>query len=231
MPLKSFLPFLALAGVLVFVVFAFSSRVPATGTGLEEPTPLPTTAATSLPTAVREQAARVGYSRGSPDAPITVIEFSDFGCPYCAMFALETYPELHREFVETGKVRWHYVPFVMGVFPNGAEAARAAECAAEQGDAAFWAMHDILYARQPEWRANREPAELFGRLASEMEIDADAFAACYRDDSPASRVTEATVLARRAGVNATPTFFVNGRRVQGALPLEHFRMILTVSGR
>lgn len=229
MSLKRFLPYLALAGGLIFVVFAFASRVPANGTGPEAPTPLPI-AATSLSPAVQEQAARVGYSRGSQDAPITVIEFSDFGCPFCGMFALETYPDLHREFVETGKVRWHYVPFVMGVFPNGAEAARAAECAAEQGDAAFWAMHDILYARQPEWRANREPAELFGRLASEIEIDADAFATCYRNDSPADRITAANAVARQAGVNATPTFFVNGRRVQGALPLEHFRMILTVQG-
>src|SRR5690606_28569884 len=67
----------------------------------------------------------LGYAAGPADAPLTVVEFSDFGCPYCARFALESYPQLEREFVEGGMVRWVYVPFVMGNFPNGDLAARA----------------------------------------------------------------------------------------------------------
>src|SRR5690606_4163236 len=137
----------------------------------------------------------VGHVRGSPHAPVTVVEFADFGCPYCAKFALETYPALHREYVEAGKVQWYQISFVMGVFPNGAEAARAAECATEQGEHAFWAMHDLLYERQEEWKRSDEPERLFGRYAAELEMDAERFGSCYREDRSRSRVTAANALA------------------------------------
>ncbi len=168
----------------------------------------------------------VGYDRGAPDAPILVIEFSDFGCPYCRQFALETYPALHRDFVETGRVRWKYVPFALGIFPNGAEAARAAECAAEQGEERFWAMHDLLYERQREWKSTGEPDALFGRLAAELRLDGRRFASCYREDRRAARTRIANQLAAYANVRATPTFFANGQRIEGALPLEQFRAVL-----
>src|SRR5687768_15071652 len=92
----------------------------------------------------------VGYDYGDPNAPVTVVEFSDFGCGYCAMFALETYPELERDYVDAGTVSWKQVPFITGMFPNSVEAARTAECAAEQG--AYPAMHDRLYAEQRTWK-------------------------------------------------------------------------------
>lgn len=181
---------------------------------------------TELSRSAKQAAVSIGYSRGSDEAPITVIEFSDFGCPYCGQFALETYPELEREFVEPGEVRWIYVPFAMGMFPNGEEATRAAECAAEQGEDAFWTMHDVLYKRQPEWKFTRDPGNLFESFASEIEIDDEEFRACYDENGPAKRIRTSNALARQHGVNATPTFFINGRRVQGALPIEHFRMVL-----
>lgn len=175
--------------------------------------------------------AAVGHVRGSPHAPVTVIEFADFGCPYCAKFALETYPTLHREYVETGKVQWHQVRIVMGVFPNAAEAARAAECAAEQGEDAFWAMHDLLYQRQEEWKGADDPERLFGRYAADLELDVERFGSCYREDRPRPRVMAANALAVENGIRGTPTFFVNGLRVEGALRLEQFRMVLDALAR
>lgn len=169
---------------------------------------------------------KIGYSRGAEDAPVTVYEFSDFGCPFCGTFAQGTYPELHREFVETGKVRWTYVPFVMGMFPNGAESARTAECAAEQER--FWEMHDLLYEKQNEWKASRSPERLYNGYARELGLDGERFASCYREDRGAAR----TVLNNRAAdalrVRATPSFFINGRLVEGALPAEQFRQLLTL---
>lgn len=169
---------------------------------------------------------QVGYDLGDPDAPVIVIEFSDFGCPYCARFALETFPEIHREYIETGKVYWKYVPFVMGTFPNGSHAAMAAECAAEQGEDRFWQMHDELYREQRAWKATNEPAALLRGLAGRLGLDADRFASCLREGRAAGRTRMANQLAAYAGVRATPTFIINGFRVQGALPLDHFRMIL-----
>lgn len=167
----------------------------------------------------------LGYSHGPEDAPITVYEFSDFGCPYCAKFALETYPELHREFVATGKVRWTYVPFVMGSFPNGDGAARAAECAGEQDR--FWVMHDRLFQGQREWKGGRDPESLFAQYAAELELDVERFASCYREDRRGQRTSLHNYVADALRVRATPSFFINGRLVEGALPVEAFREILT----
>ncbi|HET7274507.1 MAG TPA: thioredoxin domain-containing protein [Longimicrobiaceae bacterium] len=168
----------------------------------------------------------IGYSRGAVDAPVVVYEFSDFGCPFCSMFAQGTYPQLHEEFVETGKVRWTYVPFVMGMFPNGAEAARAAECAGEQEE--FWAMHDLLFDRQDEWKSSRSPVQLFNGYAAELGLDEERFESCYREDRGGARTEINNSVARALRVRATPSFFINGRLVEGALPLEQFRQILTM---
>lgn len=167
---------------------------------------------------------KIGFSLGNENAPVTVYEFSDFGCPFCGMFARGTYPALHKEFVETGRVRWTYVPFVMGMFPNGAESARAAECAGEQGS--FWAMHDLLYANQNQWKASRSPNRLFNSYAKELRLNEQRFASCYRENRGAARTAINNRAANALRVRATPSFFVNGRLVEGALPEEQFRQLL-----
>lgn len=167
-----------------------------------------------------------GYIRGGSKARVTIIEFSDFGCPYCGKFATETYPTLHKEFVESGKVRWMYVPFVMGMFPNGNEAALAAECAAEAGDAAFWKMHDRLYETQQVWKRATAPAKHFQQLAKEIGLNRKDFVGCYADSKPAERIAASNDLAEQANVRATPTFFVQGKRIEGALPLPMFKELL-----
>lgn len=177
--------------------------------------------------AAQERTGWPGHVRGAADAPVVVIEFSDFGCPYCARFATETYPELHREFVESGKVRWVYVPFVMGMFPNGDRAAMAAECAATEGEDAFWRMHDRIYETQGEWKNSRSPETHFASLAAGAGLDRSAFEACYAEQSMLARVLEHNHLSAQAGVRATPTFFVQGQRVEGALPAGVFRTLLT----
>jgi protein-disulfide isomerase len=187
----------------------------------------PATAAGAAPADGQVDLRSVGYDLGSADAPVVVVEFSDFGCSFCAMFARGTFPELHEEFVETGKVRWKYVPFVMGMFPNGDEAARAAECAGEQGK--FWEMHDLLYAHQGEWRRGRDAAGFFASLAAQAELDRGKFASCYREDRRADRTRAANQAARAGGIRATPTFLIDGRRVEGALPAETFRQLLSAA--
>jgi protein-disulfide isomerase len=168
---------------------------------------------------------KIGYSRGAEDAPVRVYEFSDFGCPFCGMFARGTCPALHEEFVATGKVSWTYVPFVMGMFRNGAESARAAECAAEQER--FWEMHDLLYERQNEWKASRSAAQLFNGYAARLGLGEARFGSCYREDRGAARTAINNRAADALRVRATPSFFVNGRLVEGALPEEQFRRLLT----
>ena len=163
----------------------------------------------------------VGYDRGDPRAPIVIVDLSDFGCGYCARHALETLPSLDREYIATGKVFYKYVPFVMGMFPNGELAARAAECAGEQDR--FWPMHDSVYARQRDWKRGSDPNGVFTTLARQVVPDPRRWAACYSSDRRAERTRAANQVAGRLGVRATPTFFVNGQLVEGALPLDVLR--------
>ncbi len=166
----------------------------------------------------------LGYSIGAADAPVVVVEFGDFGCSSCGQFARETLPALKGEFVETGRVRWQYVPFLLGGFPNAPEAARAAECAAEQD--AFWPMHDLLYEHQREWQRARRAAEVFARYAAEADLDLERWRACYQDDGGRDRTRANNRAARELRVRGTPTFFVNGIRVEGALTADQFRMVI-----
>jgi protein-disulfide isomerase len=171
----------------------------------------------------------VGYDQGSPTAPVVLVNFSDFGCPYCASFSRETYPAIERDYVKTGKVFFKYVPFVMGMFPNGKQAARAAECAAEEGR--FWAMHDRLYADQRGWKRTRAPYELFQREAKAVGLDAGRFDACYAGDEVHPRTRRANAAAEALGVRVTPSFLVGDRGVEGALPLARFRELLDAALR
>lgn len=109
----------------------------------------------------------------------------------------------------------------MGSLPNGKQAARASECAAEQGR--FWPMHARLYARQRDW-TNTVP--VFAEEAARLGLNAVAFARCYETRVTDRRTEGASIIAQRLGIRATPTFYVNGRAVEGALPLAQFQAIL-----
>lgn len=171
----------------------------------------------------------VGYDRGSDSAPVVLVNFSDFGCPFCAGFARETEPAIDREFIRTGKVFFKYVPFVMGTFPNGQQAARAAECAADQGR--FWAMHDQLYRRQREWKNTIDAASVFRRIEQELGLDVGKAAACYKANHLHPRSARATEAADRLGVRVTPSFVLNGKAIEGALPLPQFRELIEAAIR
>ena len=166
------------------------------------------------------------HELAEPGATLTVVEFSDFGCPYCGQFERSTFPALRDEFVKSGKVRWRFVPFVLGMFPNGSEAMRAATCVAEQKPADFWAMHDTLFAKQDVWKSSGYPDQLLRSYAVLAGAEGEIFTECYESARSADRVTAANALANRSGVRSTPTFFVNGTMVQGALPLAEFRRVL-----
>lgn len=163
----------------------------------------------------------LGYNSGSADAPIRVVEFSDFGCENCRRFHEETYPTLREEFIDSGRVRWKYVPFVVGTFRHGEEAGLAGECAGEQGR--FTEMRDRLFEHQAEWKGSDDAMPHLVRYGSELGLDIDMFEDCIEAERPQPRLAAALQAARALGVRGTPTFFINGRQVQGALPIQFFR--------
>ena len=168
----------------------------------------------------------LGYLRGEPGAPVEIVEFGDFGCPACAAFAIRTWSDFQSEFIVTGIVAWRFVPFVLGSFRNSREAATAAECVADLAPEAFWSMHDVLYERREDWNRRRRPKGELRSLAEEVGVDGDAFEDCYDGRSAKERIDHNNDAAKALGVRATPTFFVNGRTVMGALTLSEWRLLI-----
>lgn len=180
----------------------------------------------TLPAAPRAQTVtKEGIDRGDSTAAVTVVEFADFGCSACAQFARESFQAIDQEFIRTGRVRWRFVPFVLGPFRHSKHAAAAAVCAAEQD--AFWRMHDLLFEHQRRWSAAGDARPVLSALAADLGLDLVRFDRCQQGDETADRVRDFNRQAARLVVRATPTFFINEQRVRGALPLEMFRALLT----
>ena len=160
------------------------------------------------------------HIRGPIDAPVTVVEYGDFECPFCGQ-AEPVVRELLRDFGDVRYV-WRHLP-LNDVHPNAQFAAEAAEAAADQD--AFWAMHDLLFAHQKALR----PRDLVG-YAEELGLDVERFTTALREHTSASRVAEDVDSADLSGVSGTPTFFVNGRRHHGAYDIATLSAAVRVAG-
>ena len=160
---------------------------------------------------------------GRDDAPVSIIEFSDLQCPYCARYAGQTFPRLRAEYVDTGKVRYAAGDLPLPMHPKAMGAAIAARCAGEQGR--YWEFRDALFRS----RTTLGDAT-YGRLAREFGLDAPRFDACRNDPAQAQRVREDMALARSNGIVSTPAFVIGrvvdgqfrGEVVKGAKPYEYF---------
>lgn len=169
----------------------------------------------------------LGFNLGPDEAPLRVVEMSDYGCGYCRQFHQQTWPTLREEFVQEGKVQWKFLPFVTGMFENSPVATEAAECTLEQGMDVFVPMHERLWDDQSTWKNSAEPHAVVRAFADDAGADMGTWDSCMAEDRRTERVMAGTALARQLGVRGTPTFFVVGYPpLQGALPLETFKMVL-----
>ena len=160
------------------------------------------------------------HVRGPVDAPVTVVEYGDFECPYCG----QAEPVVRELLGDFGDVRyvWRHLP-LNDVHPNAQIAAEAAEAAADHG--AFWEMHDILLAHQDAL----SPSDLV-RYAEQLGLDAERFENTLREHGAAARVAEDVDSADLSGVSGTPTFFINGRRHYGAYDIATLSAAVRAAG-
>lgn len=166
-----------------------------------------------------------GRIRGSASAPVTVYEMSDFQCPYCREFALNTFPAIDSAYVATGRVRWAFVNFPLtSIHHNAAAAAEVALCAAQQGG--FWRVHDLLYQHQDVWAPLKEPAAFFLTLADSAKLSKPALLACLQSPSTEDVIRADAQGASRSGAESTPTFYIEGGLLVGAQPIAVFRQVL-----
>jgi protein-disulfide isomerase len=170
------------------------------------------------PEPFRSEVATAGSPvRGNPNAPVTIVEFSDFHCPFCR----RAHPVIQQVLAKYGdRVRLVYKDMPLdNLHPSARAAAEAARCADEQGK--FWEFHDKLFASEPD----ASPATL-NRLAQEAGINLAPFEACYKERRFKAQVDASAQEGTRLGVTGTPTFFINGRTVTGALPLDSFAKVI-----
>ena len=160
------------------------------------------------------------HIRGPLDAPVTVVEYGDFECPYCGQ-AEPVVRELLRDFGDVRYV-WRHLP-LNDVHPNTQLAAEASEAAADQG--AFWEMHDLLFAHQDTLR----PSDLVS-YAERLGLDVERFTNDLREQAGAARVAEDVDSADLSGVSGTPTFFINGRRHYGAYDIATLSAAVRAAG-
>jgi protein-disulfide isomerase len=164
-------------------------------------------------------------SKGSAKAPVTVYEMSDFQCPYCKTFALETFPQLERDYIRTGKVRWVFINFPLtSVHAHASAAAELALCAARQRG--FWRVHDLLFQHQETWAPLKEAGPFFVSLADSAGLSKKTLLTCLETPATLNAVQADAEGAARSGASSTPSFYIEGGLLEGAQPLELFRRVL-----
>jgi protein-disulfide isomerase len=222
---------MAALSICVSVAFLLSGLV-GCSTPVPTPTNTPTTPANtptpdadSTPSATREPLVPLNDDpvMGSADAPVTMIEYSAYLCPYCRMFAMETLPLIEEEYIDTGKVK-----FMFRDFPVHGESevalAMVTECAADQGK--FWEMQAYLWEGYDEWSQSQDILATFQEKAEDLGMDTEVFTSCLQEGTVVDRIVEDYNIAVQDGIEATPSFLINGIQIRGAQPFEEFQRVI-----
>jgi protein-disulfide isomerase len=195
------------------------SATPATGAA-------PTSAASGTasspdPLVAHADSARI---RGNPSAKVWMIIASDFQCPYCKMWHDSSDLTIRREYIDNGKVRLAFVNFPINSHPNAIPAAEYAMCAAAQDR--FWQAHDSLFAHQDVWAPVPDPGPALERLTVSAGAEVNALRSCVSAHKMLPLVEADREKAARAGVRATPSFFIGSQMLEGVQPVANLRQAL-----
>ncbi len=164
------------------------------------------------------------YAKGSVDAKVTIVEFTDFQCPYCKRFVDETYNLIMKNYVESGKVRYLYRDLPLSFHRNAELAAIASRCSVVGGK--FEAMHSALFTNQAAWSELADPTETFVGYASKVGLNQSSFRTCLTSAEVKTAVKADLALATSVGASGTPTFIINGQVLVGAQPYASFETLI-----
>jgi len=170
--------------------------------------------------------------KGNTDAEITIIEFSDFQCPFCAKFHEATLEQIEQQYISTGKVNFVYRDFpVQSTHPNAIPASLASECADDQDK--FWEMHDLIFENQRSWQDLEitQSVEMFKQYAIEISLDSNKFDSCLESGEHLEEIRNDLNDGRTYGVTGTPGFFVGNEKIgfvkiMGAQPFSSFQQVI-----
>lgn len=166
-----------------------------------------------------------GYLLGSDSAPVEITEYADYQCPGCQQFETLQFPQVKRQLIETGRVRWRYRDFPLDqIHPYARLAAHSAACAEDQGK--FWEQHRLIYEGQSEWAPAGNPVPLFQRYAQTAGLEMAAYNACMDATKYAGRIQASHNEAVRMNVNVTPTFLIAGRLYPGGMNSDQLKRLV-----
>jgi protein-disulfide isomerase len=160
--------------------------------------------------------------KGSPDAPLQLVEYSDFLCPHCGTFAA-TIDSLSPDYIETGELQVVYRNYAF-LATESVQAAQAAECALDQGADEFWQYHDLLFANQGTGRSAFSRSRLM-KYAEQIGLDTASFRTCLNSNAKAAEVQSDLAEGNSLGVTSTPTWVLNGQIVRGSLSESDLRQL------
>lgn len=163
------------------------------------------------------------HAMGAADAPVTVVEFADYQCPFCLRFTKTTFPTLKQKYIDTGKVRWVALNLPLPFHKDARKAAQAAHCAGEQDK--FWEMREVLFRNPQKLNAEQLPAHAEG-----LSLDMAAFNSCLQSDRHLAEIDQDAKDAKSVRLTGTPSFIIGktardeitGQVVIGAQPLNAF---------
>jgi protein-disulfide isomerase len=223
-PTIVFLGILAVAAILIAMLV-----IRGRANDQAEPSDVPVAQAVRPLNAPVGQTSEGFWYKGREDAPVTVIVYGDFQCPACLLAYQQLEDDVDRNYVETGKVKFVFHDFPLAMHANAVPAAQAARAAGAQGK--FWAMHDVLYARQAEWENDRNAIRRFKGYAAELGLDHQAFDQAIDEGTYAAAIATAANAGRQQGIKATPTYLVDGQPVETAALIASIDAALKAKGR
>lgn len=217
-----------LIGLLIIAVFFIGiliDRVIYLSSNNTVPTTTGTTGGAQAGVAQPNQKVNVGVGNypalGNKNAPIKIIEFADLRCPFCENFYKQTEPQIISDYVNTGKAAFYFRNYAF-LGPASIVAANAAECANEQGK--FWAFHNYMYDNQPsETDTSMYNTTTLTNIAGQLGMNTTQFQSCLSSNKYQKSVDGDLADGQKAGVNGTPTLFINGYMLVGALPYSSFK--------
>jgi protein-disulfide isomerase len=199
----TWLGFIIIIALIIIGLVAASKKHPATTSEVAIPLPTPVTSA--------------DWTRGNPNAPVTLVEYADFECPACQAY----YPVIEQVFdASSSTVRMVFREFPLPQHADAIPSAKAAEAAGNQGK--FWEMYSLIYPNHADWETLSDPTSVFVGYAQKLGLNISQFTSDMNSAVVAKKISDSVTVGTAAGIDATPTFFLNGHRIQNPESYDEF---------